>query len=404
MSTTTTHNRLQATQNTYEEHVMRTYARYPVVFERGEGVYLWDTDGRRYLDFLSGIAVNGVGHCHPRVVQAVQQQAEKLLHVSNLYYIEQQAELASILCRLSGMDRAFFANSGAEANEAALKIARKLGSSRSDRKTGIIAAESSFHGRTLGTLAVTGQEKYQKPYRPLIGDVSIVPFNDIDALSAAVTADTCAIILEPIQGEGGVRPASQEYLEKARALADANQALLIFDEVQTGCGRTGNYYAFQGYGVTPDILTTAKAMGGGFPIGACLARGEAADVFQPGDHGTTYGGGPLACAASVAALRALEEDRLEQNASTMGAILQEKLLGLCMTWGHREVRGRGLMLALVLNNGKAREIVQAAFDNGLIINAIGPDVIRFLPPLIINEQHIQECINTLEDCIQKAGA
>ncbi len=397
-------NTLEETQEIYARCVMSTYARFPVVFERGEGPYLWSTEGRRYLDFLAGIAVNSTGHCHPGVVEAIREQAARLIHVSNLYHISQQAELAETLCRLSGMEKAFFANSGAEANEAAIKIARKLGRSIREDKTGLVGAEGSFHGRTLGTLSLTGQEKYQKPYEPLVPDCTIVPWNDIAALESAVSERTCAILLEPIQGEGGVRPADPEYLRAARALADRHDALLIFDEVQTGCGRTGTFFAFQGYGVTPDILTVAKAMGGGFPIGGCLARGRAAEVFQPGDHGTTYGGGPLACAAALAALRAIEEEHLTDNARETGRLLEDGLRSLKPSCGVREVRGRGLMLAMVLEKPVARDVLNAAFAEGLLINAIGADILRFLPPLVINEEHVGECLELLKRAFARIGA
>ncbi|BCW97679.1 MAG: acetylornithine aminotransferase [Armatimonadota bacterium] len=402
--TTLTRGNLEETQEAYQKHIMATYARFPVVFERGEGPYLWSTDGRRYLDFLAGIAVNAVGHCHPRVVEAIQHQAARLIHVSNLYLISQQAELAQTLCRLSGMEKAFFANSGAEANEAAIKIARKFGRSIRDDKTALVGAEGSFHGRTLGALSLTGQEKYQKPYEPLVPNCSIVPWNNIGALEAAVSDRTCAIVLEPVQGEGGVRPADPEYLQAARDLADRYDALLIFDEVQTGCGRTGTFFAFQGYGVTPDILTVAKAMGGGFPIGGCLARGRAAEVFQPGDHGTTYGGGPLACAAALAALEVIEQEGLADNARKMGRLLEEGLRSLNPPCGVREVRGKGLMLAMVLEQPVARDVLNAAFEEGLLINAIGTDVLRFLPPLIIGEDHISECLELLKKAFARIGA
>ncbi len=395
---------LEGTVAAYAECVMPTYTRFNVVFDRGEGAYLWDTEGRRYLDFLAGIAVNGVGHCHPRVVRAIQEQAAKLMHVSNLYYISQQAELAEILCRLGGMDKVFLANSGAEANEAALKIARKHGKSISESKTGLVGAEGSFHGRTLGTLTLTGQEKYQKPYAPLVPSARIVPWNDIGALEEAVSEDTCGIILEPIQGEGGIRPASDEYLAAARRMADRHQALLIFDEVQTGCGRTGSFFAWQGYGIVPDVLTTAKAMGGGFPIGACLARGAAAEVFQPGDHGTTYGGGPLACAAAIAALRTIEDEGLTSRASEMGLLLKSRLEDLGRRRGAVEVRGKGLMLAMVLKDPVARDVLHTAFEEGLLINAIGSDVLRFLPPLIITQEQIDECVGLLDKAFDRTGA
>lgn len=400
--TTLSETKLDQTISLYERYVMETYARYRVVFERGEGAYLWDTEGKRYLDFLAGIAVNAVGHCHPRVVAAIQEQAAKLLHVSNLYYIEQQGKLAEVLCRMSGMDRVFLTNSGAEANECALKIARKRGKRYSQHKTGLVAAEGSFHGRTLGTLTLTGQEKYQKPFTPLIPDAAIVPWNDREALRNAVDDHTCAILLEPIQGEGGIRPADPEYLLLARELADQHQALLIFDEVQTGCGRTGDYFAFQGYGVTPDILAVAKAMGGGFPIGACLARGEAAEEFKPGDHGTTYGGGPLASAAALAALGTIEDEKLHLNARCMGDGLARELQALAEKYGHAGVRGRGLMQALVLNDPVARTVVNAAFENGLLINAIGDNVLRFVPPIVIDNSHIEECIQILDKTLAEA--
>ncbi len=388
----------------YEKYVMATYGRFPVVFERGEGVYLWDTDGRRYLDFLSGFAVNGVGHCHPKVVEAVQRQCAKLMHVSNLYLIEQQAELAQALCKMTGMEKAFLANSGAEANEAALKIARKLGNAASPDKTWIVAAANSFHGRTLGTLAITGQEKYQKPYIPLVPNVTLIPYNDTAALEAAVDDKTCAVILEPIQGEGGVFPAAPEFLRAAREAADRHRALLIFDEIQTGCGRTGEFLACQAYGVVPDIVTLAKTMGGGFPIAACLARGRAAEAFMPGDHGTTFGGGPLACAAALAAVRAIESEGLCARAREMGHAVRGGLEALKAKLGCGEVRGMGLMQALVLGSPAARDVVQAAFRKGLLANAVGPNIIRLLPPLVVNQQQVDEGIEILDSAITETLA
>lgn len=396
VNATTELSQLEETIQGYERYVMPTYSRFQVAFERGEGPYLWDSEGRRYLDFLAGIAVNGVGHCHPHVIQAIQEQAAKLLHVSNLYLIPQQAALCETLCRLGEMDKAFLANSGAEANEAALKIARKHGKTISPKKDGLVSAQGSFHGRTLGTLTLTGQEKYQKPYMPLVPNATIVPWNDSAALEAAVDENTCAILLEPIQGESGVRPATREYLQTARALADKHQVFLIFDEVQTGFGRTGSMFAYKSYKVKPDILTCAKAMGGGFPIGACLAHGAAAEVFQPGDHGTTYGGGPLACAASLAALKVIEDERLDERAAVMGAKLREALEQLGAKYGALEVRGQGLMLAMVLKDPIARDVLNAAFEEGLLVNAIGEDILRFLPPLIINESHLNEAVGKLD--------
>ena len=299
---------------------MHTYASLPITLVRGQGTRVWDADGKKYLDFLAGIAVNALGHCHPKLVRAVQEQAATLMHVSNYYYNAPAAKLAEKLVQVSGMERAFFGNSGAEANECALKIARKYGKAHGGPgKFGIVAAQKSFHGRTIATVTATGQPKYSEPFAPVVPGFSHVPFNDIAALEAAVTDDTCAVLLEPIQGEGGVYPAHKPYLEAARALCDKHSALLIFDEVQTGVGRTGKWFAYEHYGVIPDVLTSAKALGGGFPIGACLARGEAAETLVPGDHGSTYGGNPLACAASLAVLETIEEEYLLANAHAMGA-------------------------------------------------------------------------------------
>jgi predicted acetylornithine/succinylornithine family transaminase len=284
-----------------DAHVMTTYARQPVEFVRGEGTHLYDADGREYLDFLSGIAVCTVGHSHPVLTKALHDQAATLLHVSNLYLTEPQARLARRLVELSDFERVFFCNSGAEANEAALKIARKFGrTTGGEQKTGIVTATNSFHGRTIATVTATGQPKYSKDFAPLPAGFSYVPFNDIEALRDAVTHDTAAIMLEPIQGEGGIRMATREYLQAAREIADAHGALLIFDEVQTGVGRTGNLWAYQRSGVVPDVMTLAKGLGGGVPIGACLARGAAAETLKPGDHGSTFAGNPLAAAAGNA--------------------------------------------------------------------------------------------------------
>ncbi|MEI6914280.1 MAG: acetylornithine transaminase [Armatimonadota bacterium] len=401
MSQTTDMSQLETTQQLYDQYVMTTYGRAGVVFERGEGAYLWDSGGRCFLDFLAGIAVNGLGHCHPKVVKAIQDQAAKLIHISNLYLVKQQGELASILCRQAGMEKAFFCNSGTEANEAALKIARKHGKSVSPTKTGLVAAEGSFHGRSMGALSVTAQPKYQAPFEPLIPGVSLAAWNDPSALRAVVGPDTCAIILEPIQGEMGVRPASQEFIETARHLANKFEAFLIFDEIQTGNGRTGNYFAWQSYGIMPDILTTAKAMGGGIPIGACMAHGVAAAVFQPGDHGTTYGGGPLACATAIAALSALDEENLLNNTIDMGFAFESGLNSLCAKFQHAEVRGSGLMLGMELNRPIAKDILKAAYDEGLLINAVGDNVLRFLPPLIIKQAQVDEALAKLEAAFRK---
>src|SRR3569833_382638 len=302
-----------------DECVMTTYARLPVMFVRGEGVKLWDNDGNEYLDFLGGLAVNGIVHCHPKVVRALQEQAATLLHVSNLYLTGPQAKLAKKLTQISDFDRVFFCNSGAEANEAAIKIARKFGKATSETKFKIITAERSFHGRTIATVTATGQPKYQAPFTPVLPGVEYVPYDDFDALKAAVDDDVCAVMLEPIQGEGGVYVASTEYLKAAREICDRHGALLIFDEVQTGMGRTGKWWAYQQSGVVPDVMTSAKALGGGVPIGACLARGAAASTFVPGDHGSTFAANPLASSAALAVIEAIEEDHLIANAHAMGA-------------------------------------------------------------------------------------
>jgi predicted acetylornithine/succinylornithine family transaminase len=356
---------------------------------------------------LSGIAVCGVGHCHPRLVAAIQQQAATLMHVSNLYLTEGQARLAQRLTALAGMDRVFFCNSGAEANEAAIKLARKRAKQVGDpaRKFGIVTAHNSFHGRTIATVTATGQPKYQKDFAPLPAGFSYVPFNDAEALRAAVSDDTAAILLEPIQGEGGVYPATPEYLQTARELADRHNALLIFDEVQTGMGRTGAPFAFQRYGVTPDVMTLAKGLGGGFPVGACLARGAAADTLVAGDHGSTFAGNPLAAAAANAVLDILDEENLAANAAKIGAHLTDRLAELRERFPHTvgDVRGMGLMLGLALRRPVARQILSTCLDNGLIVNAIGDDTIRLLPPLIITEADADAAVEKLARAVARTA-
>ena len=383
-------------------HVMRTYARQPTTFVRGQGARLWDANGREYLDFLAGIAVCGVGHCHPKLVQAIQEQAATLMHVSNLYLTTEQARLAHRLTALSGMDRVFFCNSGAEANEAALKLARKRAKQiGGPNKVNVVTALNSFHGRTIATVTATGQPRYQKGFEPLPGGFRYVPFNDADALQASVDDDTAAILLEPIQGESGIYPATLGFLQTARALADQRGALLIFDEVQSGMGRTGALWAFQRYGVTPDVLTAAKGLGGGFPIGACLARGAAADTLVAGDHGSTFAGNPLAARAANAVLDIIEEEDLFVNARRVGAHLVN---GLCelrrrfpATVGG--VRGMGLMLALGLRRPVARQVLAHCLHAGLIVNAVGDDTIRLLPPLIITESDAASAVDVLGKAI-----
>ncbi|MDO8684851.1 MAG: acetylornithine transaminase [Armatimonadota bacterium] len=382
-----------------KQYVMSTYGRLPVVFVRGQGVEVWDAQGKRYLDFLAGLAVNGLGHCHPAVVNAIREQAGVLMHTCNLYHTEPQPRLAKMLVEWSEMDKVFFCNSGTEANEAAIKLARKWGKLKgSDAKFEIVTALESFHGRTMGSITATGQPKYQKAFEPLVPGFKYTLFNDIDALRSAVSNMTCAVMLEPIQGESGVYPATKEYLNAARQICDEVGALLIFDEVQTGLGRTGKMFAYEHYGVAPDVMTLAKTLGGGFPIGACLARGEAANVFQPGDHAATFGGNPLACAAGIAAITALHEEELVENARDMGEYFASKLRAFKNKREDvLEVRGIGLMLAIEFSAPIAKTIVSNCLEMGLIANAIRDTIIRFLPPLVVTRKQVDEAMGILEE-------
>jgi predicted acetylornithine/succinylornithine family transaminase len=390
------------------DHVMTTYARFPVTFVRGEGAYLFDPQGRHYLDFLSGIAVCAVGHAHPYLTRALQEQAATLLHVSNLYLTEPQARLARRLVELSDFERVFFCNSGAEANEAALKLARKHGRKHGratrESKTGVVTALNSFHGRTIATVTATGQPKYSKDFAPLPAGFQYVPFNDVEALRAAVNDETAAILLEPIQGEGGVKPATPDYLRAARELADRHGALLIFDEVQTGVGRTGSLWAYQRYGVVPDVMTLAKGLGGGVPIGACLARGTAAETLKPGDHGSTFAGNPLAATAANAVLDILADEGLTQNARTVGAHLASELTALRDRFPGvvGGVRGMGLMLGVEMLRPVAKLAVRKALEVGLVANATGDDTIRLLPPLTLTAEQATEGVRLLGEAIGKA--
>jgi len=372
--------------------LMQTYARLPVTFNHGAGVYLYDTDGRRYLDALSGIAVNGLGHAHPAVTKAIRDQADKLLHTSNLYRIEVQEQLAETLCAVAGMDNCFFGNSGAEANEAAIKLARLYGHQRGVDKPSIVVLEGAFHGRTLATLSATGNRKIQAGFEPLVAGFIRVPRNDIQALQqvAANNPGVVAILAEPIQGEGGVHPLSTEFLQAMQDICREREWLLMLDEVQTGNGRTGHYFAYQGLGITPDVVATAKGLGNGVPIGACLARGKAAQVFGAGHHGSTYGGNPLVCAAALAVVNTIAADHLCDNALAMGQLLRDTLLADPTVAPHiREIRGAGLMLGIALQR-ECGELVAAALDAGVLINVTAGDTIRLLPPLIINETETLE--------------
>ena len=379
-----------------DAYLLHVYARLPITLVRGQGTRVWDTDGKEYLDFLAGIAVNALGHCHPKMVRAIQEQAATLIHTAGYYYTAPVAKLAETLVKTSGMDRVFFGNSGAEANECAFKIARKYAKSHGGpSKYGIVAAQKSFHGRTLATVTATGQPKYSEPFAPVVQGFTHVPFNDIAALEAAVTGDTCAVLLEPIQGEGGVYPAHKSYLEAARALCDRHDALLIFDEVQTGIGRTGKWWAYEHYGVVPNILTSAKALGGGFPIGACLARGEAAQTLVPGDHGSTYGGNPLACATALAVLETIAEEHLVANAAAMGAYFAHRLNEPRFQGKIADLRAVGLMIGVELAQPDAKRVLTEAAQQGLLLSAIGDTILRLVPPLIITQADIDEAVDIL---------
>lgn len=381
------------------KYIMHTYGRLPLAFVRGEGCRLWDADGKEYLDFLAGISVLGTGHCHPKVVAAIREQAGLLMHTSNLFNIEPQARLAQVLCDNSCADQAFFCNSGAEANEAAIKLARKwAGLHLPPQARTIVSALKSFHGRTLATVTATGQEKYHKPFAPLPPGFVHVPYDDFEALSAAVDDTVCAILLEPIIAEGGILVPSDGYLQAVRTLCDERGLLLIFDEVQTGLGRTGTLFGYQGAGVEPDIFTLAKTLGGGFPIGACLARQSVAEAFEPGNHAATFGGNHLACAAALAAMDVILGDDLAGKAARMGQVLKDGLLAEAgKTPLFAGVRGKGLLLGLELSAPKGAELEAACRERGLIVNNLGSELLRLAPPLVITEAEIRQGISILVD-------
>lgn len=376
-----------------------TYARQPLTLVRGAGTRVWDDAGREYLDLVAGIAVNILGHAHPAVADAVAAQSRTLLQVSNLYYTLPQLDLAEALLARSPFDRAFFTNSGTEANEAAIKLARRHGGARAASE--IVALAGSFHGRTLGSLAATGQPKYQEPFAPLPAGFRHVPPNDVAALRAAVTERTCAVLVEPILGEGGVRPLDDAFLVAAREACDAVGALLVFDEVQTGMGRTGRFFAFEWTPVVPDAVTMAKGLGGGVPIGALLARASAA-AFRVGDHGTTLGGNPLACAAALATLDVLDRERLVDVAALRGAQLADGLRSLVAEGLAVEVRGRGLMIGLETAGGWAKRAVTTAAAHGLLVNATGDTTLRLVPPLSISEAEVELALERLRPALVEA--
>ncbi len=380
-----------------DKYIMKTYGRYPIVPVKGAGCRLWDVDGKEYLDFLGGVAVNNLGHCHPKVVAALQKQAAELIHCSNYYQIPQQIELAELLCNHSFADKAFFCNSGAEANEAAIKLARKYSrDTYGPERYEIITAAESFHGRTMATVSATGQEKVQRFFDPLLHGFKHVPFDDVAALEAAVTSTTCAVMLEPIQGEGGVNMPSPGYFEAVRELCDRHGLLLIFDEVQVGMGRTGKLFAYEHFGVTPDIMTLAKALAGGAPIGTMLARDKFAAAFVPGTHGSTFGGNPLVCAAAIATVRTILEDGLLNRCEEIGEYLTGELEILGRKYPFvTEVRGVGLMIGMALSI-PAGDIVKKGHDRGLLLNVTHDTVLRFVPALVVTKQEINAMIAILD--------
>ncbi|MGZ5039103.1 MAG: acetylornithine/succinylornithine family transaminase [Usitatibacter sp.] len=382
-------------------HLMQTYAPQPVAFARGEGAWLWDTEGKRYLDALAGIAVNGLGHNHPVLVRALCEQAAKIIHSSNLFRVPEQERAAERVCALAGMENAFFANSGAEANEAAIKLARLHGHQRGVENATIVVMEKAWHGRTLATLSATGSRKAQAGFEPLMGGFLRVPYNDFAAVERlADNASIVAVLLEVLQGEGGIHVADAQYLRDLRALCDRKQWLLMIDEVQSGIGRTGKWFAHQWSDIVPDVITLAKGLGSGVPIGACLARGVAAKVFKPGNHGTTFGGGPLVSVAAITTLDVIEKDGLLAHAEKMGALirsgLERELAGVA---GVKEIRGMGLMLGVELDR-PCGDLTRRALAAGLVMNVTADKVIRLLPPLVIQEAEARELVAILAPLVK----
>ncbi|WP_319509140.1 acetylornithine transaminase [uncultured Methanolobus sp.] len=366
---------------------MQTYGRQPIVIASGKGSNVYDIEGREYIDCVAGIAVNNVGHCHPRLVEAIKDQAEKLMHVSNLYYTEPQAQLAEQLVNVTGMDRVFFCNSGTEAVEAAMKLARVH-----TKKTDFIAVEHSFHGRTMGALSLTYKDMYRAPFKPLVQEEMFVPFDDAHAVADSITPNTAAVIVEPIQGEGGINVPSEGYLKEVRKICDENETLLIFDEVQTGFGRTGTWFCKEHFGVEPDIMTMAKAIGGGFPMGAIAAREGVS--FGRGEHAATFGGSPLACAAALASIEIIREENLIQRSKEIGEYFLNELSNLS-TEGLIEVRGKGLMLGVQFDR-KCADLVEHGRKNGVLLNCTSETVLRIAPPLVITKEEIDRVVNVLE--------
>ncbi len=386
------------------KYLMNTYSRYPVILVKGRGSLVYGMDGKEYLDFVGGIAVNILGHCHPKVVVALQKQAQRLIHVSNLYHIEPQIKLAKLLVENSFADKVFFCNSGAEANEGAIKLARKYAKENiSEDRFEIITALNSFHGRTLASLTATGQERFHKGFEPLVPGFKYVPFDDIKALEEAIDEKTCAIMLEPIQGEGGVRVPSENYFKEVRRLCDDNGILLILDEVQTGIGRTGALFAYEHFGIEPDIMTLAKGLGGGVPIGALLAKEKVAQAFVPGSHASTFGGNPLVCQAAIATVETVLEDGiLLQECNRLGGYFKKRLYELKDEFSGIivDIRGMGLMLGMELNRD-CTQVVKACMERGVLINCTAGNTIRFTPPLTVSTEEIDQVVEILKDIFRR---
>lgn len=402
--------KLASVKKAEAEVLLPTYDRLQILVDRGAGVYLYATDGRKYLDFLSGIGVNALGYSHPALTKVLTKQAKKLVHVSNLFFHPYTAELAKKLARISGLDRVFFTNSGTEAWEGALKFARAyaqhVNPNGSEPRWRMLALENSFHGRTMGSLATTGQQKYQKPFVPLMPGVEFVRFNDVEDLKKKFDSTVCAVCLEPIQGEGGVRPVSKEFMQAARELTKKSGALLILDEIQSGMGRTGKYFAYQHYGVRPDIVTLAKPIAGGLPLGAILTTNAISESLHPGMHGTTFGGGPLACAVALEVLNVIEKQKLLAGNAKLGDYFRKQLAALqkkhaCI----KEVRGLGLFLGAELDSADlAKATVSAMLEKGIIINRTNETVLRFLPPFIIEKKHIDVVVKALDQVLGSLAA
>jgi acetylornithine/N-succinyldiaminopimelate aminotransferase len=385
------------------ENLMNTYSRLPVTFARGEGAWLWDDQGNKYLDALAGIAVCGIGHCHPKLVKAISEQAGTLIHTSNLYHIDKQEKLAKKLAILSGLNKSFFCNSGAEANETAIKLARLYGHNKGIDQPTIIVMENSFHGRTMATLTATGNRKVQAGFEPLLTGFARVPFNDLDAIAqvSAHNKNVVAILVEPYQGEGGVNVPQANYLKGLRQICDENGWLLMLDEVQCGIGRSGKWFAFQNSEIVPDVITLAKSLGSGVPIGACIAGNVAGDIFKPGNHASTFGGNPLACTAAITTLDIIEEENLMCNALEQGAFIRKHLLEQLGNLSHvTQIRGHGLMIGIELTK-PCGELVKKALEQGLLLNVTSDKVVRLLPPLVIKKNESEQIINMVSTLIKE---